>query len=157
MVPVKEAFSFSTRATGYQVEMTKLKDGSYRFFLYSMDNVPITPGDSPVISLIYNNKVGHDSFYNTTVLADQIILSTPEERNGTSSPSATWHIGGVLSGLLGDANNDGQITVADITCIIDFLLEIDTSRFTESQADMNQDQRITITDVVEVIHAIFQQ
>jgi len=37
------------------------------------------------------------------------------------------------------------------------LLEIDTSRFTESQADMNQDQRITITDVVEVIHAIFQQ
>ena len=159
MVPAKEAFSFSTRAKGYQVEMTKLEEeGCYRFFLYSMDNTPITPGDGPIISLIYNNKVeGLDSFYNTTVLADQIILSTIEEHNGASSPSATWHIEGALSGLLGDANNDGQITVADVTCIIDYLLEIDASRFTESQADMNQDQRITITDVVEVIHAIFQQ
>ena len=54
-------------------------------------------------------------------------------------------------------NNDGKVTVTDATCIIDYLLEIDESAFTESQADMNKDQRITITDVVEVIHAILQQ
>ena len=157
MVPVQEAFSLSTRTAGYKVEITKQEEGYYRFFLYSMNNTPITPGNGPVVTLIYNNKVeGQNGYNNTNILADQIILSTTEGRNCASSSSTKWHVG-ILSGLLGDANNDGKVTVTDATCIIDYLLEIDESAFTESQADMNKDQRITITDVVEVIHAILQQ
>ena len=89
-------------------------------------------------------------------MADQIILSTKDERNCASSTTASWQVEN-LSGLLGDANNDGQITIADVTCIVNHLLEIDSTGFTESQADMNQDQRITITDVVEIIDIIMQQ
>ena len=58
---------------------------------------------------------------------------------------------------MGDANNDGQVNVTDITCIVNYLLEIDSTGFVMSQADMNQDQRITITDAVELIYAILHQ
>ena len=154
MVPAPEVLSLSTRTAGHQVEVIKQEEGCYRVYLYSLDNVPIAPGSGPVLTLIYINKVEGQGYNDkTTILADQIILSTAEERNCASSPSATWQVGG-LSGLLGDANNDGQVNDADVTCIVSYLLEKDAPVFIEAQADMNQDQRITITDVVEVIHAI---
>jgi hypothetical protein len=136
--------------------MTKLTDNSYRVYLYSERNTPITPGDGPVITFIYNKVEEQVSYDKTNILADQIILSTTDGRNCASSSTAELNIGG-LSGLMGDANNDGQVNVTDITCIVNYLLEIDSTGFVMSQADMNQDHRITITDVVEVIHAIMQQ
>lgn len=157
MIPVKEAFKISDRAAGYNVDIIKQEEGCYRVFLYSLNNTPITSGEGVVITLIYNNKVeGQSDFNNTTITADQIILSTAEERNCASSPSATWHVGD-LSGIMGDANNDGQVNAADVTCTAHYLLEMDVPEFVKSQADMNQDQRITITDVVEIIHVIRKQ
>ncbi len=156
MAPVQETISMSTRAADYLATMTKLTDNSYRVYLYSERNTPITPGDGPVITFIYNKVEEQVSYDNTNILADQIILSTTDGRNCASSSTAELNIGG-LSGLMGDANNDGQVNVTDITCIVNYLLEIDSTGFVMSQADMNQDHRITITDVVEVIHAIMQQ
>lgn len=156
MALVKEGFSMSDRATGYQVDITQLTEDSYRVYVYSLDNTPIAAGSGSVVSLIYNKVKAQVSYTQTTVMADQIILSTKDERNCASSTTASWQVEN-LSGLLGDANNDGQITIADVTCIVNHLLEIDSTGFTESQADMNQDQRITITDVVEIIDIIMQQ
>ena len=155
MVPNKEAFKFSNRANGYQVDIIKQEDGCYRFFLYSLNNTPITPGKGAVATLIYNKVNSQSDYNNTTISADQIILSTAEERNCASSPTATWHVG-KLSGILGDANNDRQINAADVDCVVNYILEKDTPELVEAQADMNQDKRITITDVVEIIHAIKQ-
>jgi len=153
MVPDKQSFKLSNRTVGYQVDITKKEEGHYQVFLYSLNNTPITPGKGAVISLIYNKVGGLSDFNNTTILANQIILSTAEEHNCASSPSATWRVGG-LSGILGDANNDGHVNTADIDCITNYLLEKDALELVESQADMNKDQRITIADVVEIIHVI---
>lgn len=156
MAPVQEALSLSARASGHQAEVTKLTDDSYRVYVYSMNNNPIALGNGPVVTIIYNKVDEQAAYEHTTVTADQIILSTVEGRNCASSSTATWDVL-KLSGLLGDANNDGQITVADVTCVINYLLEFDFTGFTEAQADMNQDQEITITDVVEIIHILLQQ
>lgn len=156
MAPVQETISMSTRAADFLATMTKLTDNSYRVYLYSERNTPIAPGDGPVVTFIYNKVEEQVSYDKTNILADQIILSTTDGRNCASSSTAELNIGG-LSGLMGDANNDGQVNVTDITCIVNYLLEIDSTGFVMSQADMNQDHRITITDVVEVIHAIMQQ
>ena len=156
MAPVQETLSLSDRATGHQVEITKLTEDSYRIYVYSMNNEPIAPGNGPVASIIYNKVEGQGAYQRTTITADQIILSTAKGRNCASSPTATWYVDN-LSGILGDANNDGQITIADVTCVVNYLLEFDSPGFTEFQADVNKDQRITITDVVEIIYAIMQQ
>ena len=146
----------STRAADYKASMTKQGDNSYRVYLYSENNTPIVPGNGPVVTFIYNKVEGQVSYDKTTILADQIVLSTTDGRNCTSTPTASMTIGD-QSGLLGDANNDGQVTVTDVTCIINYLLEIDSTGFIMSQADMNQDQRITITDAVELIYTILHQ
>lgn len=156
MAPVQETVTMSTRATDYKASMTKQGDNSYRVYLYSENNTPIVPGNGPVVTFIYNKVEGQVSYDKTSILADQIVLSTTDGRNCTSTPTASLTIGD-QSGLLGDANNDGQVTVADVTCIINYLLELDSTGFIMSQADMNQDQRITITDAVELIYAILHQ
>ena len=157
MVPAPEVLSLSTRTAGHQVEVIKQEEGCYRVYLYSLDNVPIAPGSGPVLTLIYINKVEGQGYNDkTTILADQIILSTAEERNCASSPSAICYVGD-LTGILGDANNDGKVDYADVTCITNYLLKMDVPGFVEYQADINQDKIINITDVVEIIHAIKKQ
>ena len=153
MEPVPEAFTLSSRATKHKVEITKLTEDCYRVYVYSMSNNPIVSGDGPTATLIYNKVEETIDYDQTSVLINQIILSTVESRNCASSPTATCHVG-TLSGILGDVNNDGVIDSADGACIAHYLLGIDSPRFTESQADMNQDQEITITDAVQVINAI---
>ena len=157
MVPAPEVLSLSTRTAGHKVEIIKQEEGCYRVYLYSLDNVPIAPGSGPVLTLIYINKVEGQGYNdNTTILADQIILSTAEERNCSSSQSATCHVGN-LTGILGDANNDGQVNYADVTCITHYLLNMDVPEFVESQANINKDQSINIADVVEIINVIKKQ
>ena len=156
MAPVQEAVSMSSRATDYKATMTKLTENSYRVYIYSERNTPIDSGDGPVVTLIYNKVEEQVSYDKTSILADQIILSTTDGHNCASSSTAELIIGD-FSGLMGDANNDGQINVTDITCIVNYLLEFSSTGFIMSQADMNQDHRITITDVVELIHAILHQ
>lgn len=156
MAPVKEMASMSARASGHQVDITKQSDDTYRVYLYSLNNAPINPGKGPVATIIYNKVNGMVDYNHTVISANQVILSTKDGENCASSSTAELNIGG-LSGLMGDANNDGQVNVTDITCIVNYLLEIDSTGFVMSQADMNQNHRITITDVVELIHAILHQ
>lgn len=53
-----------------------------------------------------------------------------------------------LSGVLGDVNNDGTVTSADITALYDFLLNDDTSHIVNG--DINDDGEITSADVTAV-------
>ena len=155
MTPDKESISFSDRASGHKAEITKLTDDSYRVYIYSMNNASIVKGDGPVVSIIYNKVDGEVDYDQTTVLADQIILSTADEHNCASSVTATWTIGN-MSGLLGDANNDGKVDIQDVICISRYILgEIDSSGIVESLADYNQDHVINEKDLIGVLHTIF--
>lgn len=155
MAPVKDAISMSSRASGHKAEITKLTDDSYRIYIYSLGNDPIASGNGPVFSIIYNKVEGQDGYDQTVIQADNIILSTADERNCASSPTATLTVGNSL-GLMGDANNDGAVNVQDVICISRYLLgETDSSDIVVSMADIDQDQHITAADLLGVIHIIF--
>ena len=51
----------------------------------------------------------------------------------------------------GDVNNDGDVTIADVSALIDYLLDGDESAIIFDGADVNQDQAITIADVSALI------
>ena len=53
--------------------------------------------------------------------------------------------------LLGDVNEDGIISIADVTTLIDYLLNLDPQPFNEINADVNGSSDITIADVTELI------
>ena len=52
---------------------------------------------------------------------------------------------------LGDANNDGEVNIGDVTCIIDYLLAGALPNFNAVNADMNADDDIAINDVAALI------
>ncbi|MBR5726393.1 MAG: glycosyl hydrolase 53 family protein [Muribaculaceae bacterium] len=55
---------------------------------------------------------------------------------------------------LGDVNDDGIITISDVTTLINYLLVDHAEPFNELNADVNQDHQINITDVTSLINIL---
>ena len=85
--------------------------------------------------------------------------ATPGEFEGsleakTSRVSAYADVEGVVNErvvMLGDVNMDGEVTIADVTTLIDYLLGGNVTPFDLDAADVNQDESISIGDVTALI------
>lgn len=51
----------------------------------------------------------------------------------------------------GDVNDDGNVTIADVTALIDYLLSGNASGINVGNADVNGDSNVTIADVTALI------
>ena len=56
--------------------------------------------------------------------------------------------------ITGDVNNDGEVNIADVSCIIDILLGAHVDADVMQRADVNGDQEINIADVSSLIDII---
>ena len=56
----------------------------------------------------------------------------------------------------GDMNSDGFINIGDVTSLIDYLLNGDSSQLSTKNADINGDGHINISDVTALIDALLQ-
>ncbi len=56
--------------------------------------------------------------------------------------------------LLGDANNDGKVSITDAVCIVNKILGNPPSVFREDLADYNLDGKVSITDAVAIVNKI---
>lgn len=59
--------------------------------------------------------------------------------------------------LVGDVNTDGSITVADVTCVLNYILGKDNESFDRTQADADGSGEITINDAVHIIALVMNQ
>ncbi|MBQ6079040.1 MAG: DUF2436 domain-containing protein [Muribaculaceae bacterium] len=55
------------------------------------------------------------------------------------------------AGLRGDVNLSGDVTIADVTALIDYLLSHDPTGISVANADCNLDENVTIADVTALI------
>ena len=53
--------------------------------------------------------------------------------------------------LLGDVNDDGVVSIGDVSCLIDYILGSVVETFNEQNADLSQDHVISIADVTMLI------
>ena len=56
-----------------------------------------------------------------------------------------------VSVILGDVNMDGDVNIADVTALIDYLLSGNASAIDLTAADVNGDQEVNIADVTVLI------
>ena len=57
----------------------------------------------------------------------------------------------------GDVNNDGYITIADVTALVNIILGKDNAephQYNHVSADVNQDGNVTIADVTALVNII---
>jgi Leucine-rich repeat (LRR) protein len=59
-------------------------------------------------------------------------------------------------GLPGDVNDDGNVTIADVTVLIDYLLKGGASAINDANADVNGDGNVTIADVTALTDMLLQ-
>ena len=58
---------------------------------------------------------------------------------------------------IGDVNCDGEVSIADVTALIDYLLGGKNSQFNEEAADVDTDGEVTISDVSALINIMIEQ
>ena len=54
--------------------------------------------------------------------------------------------------LLGDVDSDGNLTITDVTMMVNYCIGIQPAGFNLAVADLNNDQQITITDVIILVN-----
>ena len=59
--------------------------------------------------------------------------------------------------LPGDANLDGEVTIADVTAVVNRILGKNADTFSEENADVNGDGTITVADVTAVVNIILEK
>lgn len=69
--------------------------------------------------------------------------------NDENAPYCTVMVTSPTSVIVGDVNNDGSVNIADVTALIDLLLN--GTSYYNAAADMNQDGSVNIADVTALI------
>ena len=84
-------------------------------------------------------------------MSDQFPDATAMQGCGTNVELPVTEIGYTYERMLGDANGDANISIADVTALINFLLRGDPTGFYEVNADINEDGKTSIADVTSLI------
>lgn len=87
-------------------------------------------------------------------LRNTILTSTDEEELYAIDALSNVN---VTSIIMGDVNNSGTITAADIVLTAKYILYQNPEPFVFEAADMNGDSKITVTDVVKIANLILDQ
>ena len=88
-----------------------------------------------------------------TILALMLVVFT------ANAQIAKWmglHKKVATATLKGDANSDGQVTVADVMLVVNYVLGKESGTFNSTNADVNGDGEITIADVMQTVDNIIQ-
>ena len=119
---------------------------------------------SPTLKTFKNNE--GELFYITIKVPDNgdgvypIILKntrlTTINEDEVLSPDVFCNVT-VAPYIKGDANNSGDITIADVVVTAKYILFQNPDPFNLEAADMNGDSKITITDVVKIANLILDQ
>ena len=125
-------------------------DGAIRVLSYSPTLKTFKNNDGELF--YFTVKVPDDADGNYRLELNNTILTTLDEEE-VHALNAANNIK-VFAFTLGDVDNSGAITVADIVQTARYILNYNPEPFIFDAADINGDGKITITDVVKIAHLV---
>lgn len=146
--------TLTERAESHSVTGKQLDNGDYRFVISSMDNESFAGNNGTLLEITLDVSATMEAGeYTVKVLNTE--LSVPNGNNlKVVKPADTKSKLIIKNNRLGDVNNDGEVSVTDVGCAINYILEQIPSVFIFDAADMNSDEKITVTDVGMIINVI---
>jgi len=137
--------------TQMMMNIREQNDGSYMVLCFSLSNTPISGHEGAILSLdVTSDGSLDDGIYEGAIRG--IKFSTPEGSDALL-PDATFKVN-VSKYELGDVNNDGSVSISDITLAVNYILGKASDKFHASHADMNKDGEINIADLSEMVEII---
>ena len=142
----------------HQISCSQQADGSYRFMVYSLDMSRFDYEADYLMSIAIevadNVKCDYYDIIVKNIIYSQLWGDDATEVTSYEEGYETYSMLEISNGMLGDVNNDGVLSVADLSAIVDHVLGKAVSNFDEGNADVNGDGSIDITDVMTVVQWI---
>ena len=138
-------------ADGGQRLEVSLVDGKYRVVCYSLTNSVITDHSGAIAQMQVVAVEGTADGTYEARLTD--ILFTKTDGTQVKLADTTFSIV-VNNRKPADANGDGEVDVADVVEIVNYLLGNPSETFDEAYADINGDGEVNVTDIVHAINII---
>lgn len=132
----------------HTVDCSKMSDSSYRIICYSTKNNTFAGNSGELFSLplIVSSELA-DGDYEIT--ATNIELS---DKTGTAySGQDVKGVVAVKSYMPGDVDGNGQHSINDVVCIINYVLNRPNTTFIEAAADLDGNGEISVNDAVLLI------
>lgn len=138
----------SRKASDHVLAHCVLINGAVRVMSYSMRVQPYSGTSGAIFTF---NVTASETFVGPADIVLKNIRLTNVAGTDTALDNTSCT---VSSGKIGDANGDGNLTITDVTSLIYFLLNGDTSLIRFDLADVNHDGGVTITDVSDLIYLL---
>ena len=137
-----------------RLKVEKTADNTYQFLCVSMSNAELTGNDGTILTFTLKADGSLPTGAELQALLQQVKLVQPD---GTllTAPDAAIGISITRPLKPGDANDDGDIDVADPVAMINYILGRPTVKFLFAAADVNQDNQVDVFDVMKVINMTF--
>ncbi len=146
--------TLTTRAESHSISSQKLSNGNYRFIVSSMDNDSFTGNSGTLMEIKLDVSATMEAGEYTVKLLNA-ELSVPDGNDlKVVRPADSESKLIVKNYTPGDVNNDGSVSVTDVGCAINYILEQVPSVFIFNAADMNGDKSVSVTDVGMIINLI---
>ena len=141
--------SYSDRLSGLTNEMSYREEGYYIFLIRGMENpIPGNTGAIVTVGLTLSSELaGNCNIEISDIVLTKSDATKVKPRNVNVTLSLT-------DGQLGDVNRDGDIDVADIRCIANYILGKPNVFFDEEAADANNDGDIDVADIRTIANII---
>jgi hypothetical protein len=141
--------SYSERLSGLSHEMSYREEGYYTFLIHGMEK-PISGNSGPIVTVgltLSSELAGNYNIEISDIVLTKSDASKVKPRNVDVVLSLT-------DGQVGDVNRDGDIDVADIRCIANYILGKSNAFFDEDAADANNDGDIDVADIRTIANII---
>ena len=179
---VKQFFNFGQLAAEgrYDIDMLEYYGEDQVLALEMTEPLPFTLGKSLLVTIILdaedddNCTMGSDyaPFYTSGIrgkamtytdnwtsfvdyaMSEQFPNATPMLGCGTNVELPVTELGYTYERMRGDVNGDEQLTISDVTALINYLLTDDTSGIFLVNAYVNTDDKVNIADVTALINIL---
>ena len=147
--------TLTERASAHSVSSNQLANGDYRFVVISKQGSGLFTGNDGTLLEIKLDIPKEMEIGDYTVKVLNSELSVPKDNTLKVVNLADRESELIVKAYTpGDVNNDGSVSVTDVGCAINYILEKVPEIFVFDAADMNGDKKVTVTDVGLIIDFI---
>ena len=139
------------KSSSHSLTATELLDGGIRLLSYSL-KLKTYSGNSGV--LVTFDITADDNFAGDVTIRLKGTMFTTAAGVEVPFEDETCAVMLPATGLMGDVNGDGRVSIKDVTDLINYLLSDNTEGINLAAADVNGDNKISITDVTALINML---
>lgn len=133
------------KAANHSIATSQQSDGAIRMMSYSMNLSPYSGSSGTLVT--FNVKMDQAINIPAAIVLKNILFTT------TAGVEITFANEECSVFLRGDVNCDGNVSIADVTCLIDLLLAANQH---PKSADVNDDGSVSISDVTFLIDVLLK-